>query len=106
MANIKRFRIIGDAPYNLYENADVLKMLGWCALPSFNMNIKWSSAPTRFTPTEHGGSLSHYSFEINGEEAVRMEFLQNILTVLISGGAEIHAKECMDYENGEWINWE
>lgn len=100
MSNIKRVDIMGEIPFNTNEYPDVNKFLGQLNAPSTGIRISYPGG-VQMRPNRHGGRTAFYRFSIDGEEAVRVEWITALLKAFVAAGSVISHVKVTDIENNE-----
>ncbi len=100
MSNVKRVDMMGWITFNTNEFPKLNEYLGQLNQPSLGLRITYPGG-TRLGPkNEHGGNCTFYRFSIDGEEAVAVEWLENIMREIVHSGGEIDHARVRDIENG------
>ena len=98
MSNIKSVLIRGEAPFNLYEDESLARQLAFLAGPTSGISITWEDIARRPVPNESGGLTTMYRFNLQGQEAVRAEWLRAFTTSIVRLGGRIDSWEVFDIE--------
>ena len=76
-------------------------ILGDLNQPSTGLAIHYGKAT--MIPNSHGGKTTFYDFEIYGEEAVGVKYIEFMLQAIVNCGGTIANLACLDVENNEAI---
>lgn len=102
MANTKTIRIVGVAPFNLYEHYRIGVKLAFMNSPTSGLYIKWPGTCT-YKPNEFGGKTAMYDFEMGGIEAVSTPWLQAFVDDLKEIGGSVTEADINDLDGQEKI---
>lgn len=100
MSNVKDIIIRGEVPFNVANNDDAAKWLGILNGPSIGIRITYGNR--RFV-LNGVGKTAMYRFSIEGQEAVRYEWIKKIIADFITAGGTVDYAMVRDIENdGPW----
>lgn len=100
MANIKEVVIEGFLQYDANGNKELIQFLGMMNTPTFGIRITYDDMKRKSLPNKHGGQTMMYAFRIYGMEAVRDEWIKELLKQL-GTAATVSVAKYRDYENNE-----
>lgn len=98
MSNIKQVHIEGVMPFNITDDDEAAKWLGYLNGPSTGLRIKYGA--THLIPLESGGKLTMYEFVIAGHEALSFKRVEAIVAAFEAAGASISVHSVIDIEDG------
>ena len=96
MSNIKAVDIQGKMPFNVYENKDATYWLGVMNSPSYGLRIEYGKSG--YLTNSNSGKTSYTDFSIVGEEAIREDSIEKMVSNFIEAGAEIRLALYRDIE--------
>lgn len=103
MANIKEVNIIGWMPFNCNETKELQPYLAAFSTPSFGLNISYYEI--LMVPNENKGKTTFYRFYVDGQEALRNEWLDGFFDALEMAGALQVGGNAWDIENDRDLIW-
>ena len=104
MSNIKLVECQGTLPWDVNSDEKLLTFIGQMNLPVFG--IKISFLDFKQVRNGWGGTTLIYNFEIAGEEAVRLEWLEELLAGILRADGTIKRFTCKDIEAPQDFRWD
>lgn len=100
MSNVKDIIIRGEVPFNITDHAGARSWLGLLNRPTIGIRITYGTR--RFVPNGIG-KTAMYCFSIEGQEAIRYEWIKELIADFRSAGGTVDQAIVMDIENdGPW----
>lgn len=99
MANIKRVNITGTLPFDLHDDEDLIRMLGYLNMPLCGLRISWKGDAGYVPNPETGGRTLMVHFALTGEEAVNYDFLHRFIQLVKNAKGKINRAFATDIEN-------
>ena len=106
MANLKRFYVSGQIPFDLPCNSTERVARFFASLNSLNSpvsGLQITYGKETYVPNEQGGKTSMFEFCISGEEALNWKFTDLVLKEMKENGAIIQKCSIIDIEQGNNI---
>lgn len=97
MSNVKQITIHGALPFDCADNEVIAKFLGQMNSPCCGLRISWGNCA--MIPNKYGGETATYDFEIDGEEAIRSEWVELLEKSILLVGGKIEMIYVRDIEN-------
>jgi hypothetical protein len=98
MANVKQAHITGVMPFNISEDDEAAKWLGYLNGPAIGIRIRYGAS--HFVSNDRGGKTAMYEFEIVGHEALSFKGFQAMREAFENAGATIDINDVIDIEDG------
>lgn len=98
MSNIKQVHIEGVMPFNITDDDDAAKWLGYLNGPCVGLRIKYGAS--YYELNSKGGKTSMYEFTISGHEALSFKGIEAMVAAFEAAGATIEINDVVDMEDG------
>ena len=99
MANIKRVNITGVLPFDMNDDDELIRVLGYLNMPLCGLKISWKGDGGFVPNVATGGQTMMTRFALEGEEAVNFAFLDRFIKLVKKVGGKIDRAFATDIEN-------
>lgn len=104
MSNIKLIDCSGTLPWDVNGDEKLLAFIGQMNLPIFGIEI--SFLDSKHIPNQWGGITLTYRYQIVGEEAVRLEWIEELLAGILRVGGTVDHLTVKDIEAPQEFRWD